>query len=147
MIKIWVQESFKYGTNSCSVTSQKQQGNQHNNQPKQWENKHEIENKVQQKNQKILLLSELDFSHLRPLIDDPTGQIEVPRVTNLLSKFQPDPTVNEGEIANLVQLLYFMRKWVLLFLSHFSLASLFEFSSLTDSCKFGKLIIRCILLC
>jgi len=47
------------------------------------------------KTPKILLQCAADFSQLRPCFDDPNGEKLDPSVVNLLSKNQPDPTVNE----------------------------------------------------
>ena len=49
--------------------------------------------------QKTLLQCETDFSLLKQLLKDPNGQIVLPHVVNLLSKFQPDPTVNKAAAA------------------------------------------------
>ena len=50
--------------------------------------------------QKTLLWNETDFSLLNQLLKDPNGQIVVPHVVNLLSKFQPDPTVNKAVVGS-----------------------------------------------
>jgi len=52
------------------------------------------------KMQKTLLWNETDFSLLNQLLKDPNGQIVVPHVVNLLSKFQPDPTVNKAVVGS-----------------------------------------------
>ncbi|AES87636.1 hypothetical protein MTR_4g031400 [Medicago truncatula] len=53
------------------------------------------ENPSRGHNPKILLQCVADFSQLRPCFDDPDGQKVDPDVVNLLSKNQPDPTVNK----------------------------------------------------
>lgn len=92
---------------------------------KQLSNKYEIENQENQKNQILQLLSDAVFSQHRNHLADHTVQIEEPRVTNLLSKFQPDRTVNEGMAADLKTLLRLCAKILfLLFSPTFLFASL-----------------------
>ena len=52
----------------------------------------------------------MQFSACIPYLVDPTAQNEELDVLNLLSKFQLNPTVNEGDIAELPKLLYEERK-------------------------------------
>jgi len=48
---------------------------------------------------KTLLQCEMNFSLIKQLLQDPNGKIEVTQSKNLLTKFQPNPTVNKGSVV------------------------------------------------
>jgi len=48
---------------------------------------------------RMLLQNEMNFSLLKQLLQDPNGHIEFTQSMNLLTKFQPDPTMNKASVA------------------------------------------------
>jgi len=48
---------------------------------------------------KTLLQCETNFSLLKQLLKDLNGQIEVPQVMNLVTKFHPDPMMDRASVV------------------------------------------------
>ena len=83
-VKLKNHEVWTFWQNFSSIqrwTKLKQQSENSRSQKKRW---------------KMLLQCEINFSLLKHLLQDPNGQIEVTHSIHLLTKFQPDPTVNKS---------------------------------------------------